>query len=265
MRLASLQYVGGKSSFASQQTGHWIASLLPARVDVLYCEPFAGMLGVLLQRPKSKLELVNDLDSHIITWWRAVRDYPAEFLQLIDATPFSRQEFERCVALLDAPGETPMLQLALAVHVVISQSIMSGLARARWAAKYVVPGNLARMPERRIKALSERLRDVQLESKDGLEILERTASVKDAIIYADPPYHSADNSFYRHSSVDTDALSDLLQAQSGQVAISGFGDEWDHLSWHRHTRTRNWTNNGQVSPRIEVLWTNYQVAQPKLL
>ena len=44
------------TSVVIQGTGRWITSLLPQRAGVLYCEPFAGMLGVLLQRPPSKSE-----------------------------------------------------------------------------------------------------------------------------------------------------------------------------------------------------------------
>ena len=43
---------------------------------------------------------------------------------------------------------------------------------------------------------------------------------------------------YRHPQVDVDCLTDLLWAQAGRVAISGVGDNWDHLGaqWQRHER-----------------------------
>ena len=77
VRLRALGWVGGKSPFGAHKTGQWIASLLPpVGTTYTYIEPFAGMLGVMLQRPKHRREIANDLDGDLVNWWRAVRDYP---------------------------------------------------------------------------------------------------------------------------------------------------------------------------------------------
>ena len=61
-KLSALRYYGGKN--AQHRTGRWIASMLP--YDKGYVEPFAGMLGVLLQRRRSAAEMVNDADGNLI-------------------------------------------------------------------------------------------------------------------------------------------------------------------------------------------------------
>lgn len=269
MKLSALPYYGGKAISSNQGTGRWIASLLPSRTDVLYCEPFAGMLGVLLQRPQSKVELVNDLDKRIITWWMEVRDNPREFAYRVSHTPKSRVEFDRCVAMLDDSDAAPM-EMALAVHVVLSQSLMAGLGKPHWAVGYsTAMGTRRPMAEERIQALSERLINVQLEARDALEILERTSTVTDAVIYVDPPYSLADTSLYGQRQVELDALTASLLAQKGQVAISGYGDEWDHLDWTRHARgvQRHTLVAGKgvnVDDRREILWTNYASNQSRM-
>ena len=56
---------------ASQGTGEWIASLLPNEYEeITYIEPFGGMFGVGLNRPKSAVEIYNDLNGRAVNWWR---------------------------------------------------------------------------------------------------------------------------------------------------------------------------------------------------
>ena len=71
-----MAYWGGKNPNWKYGTGSWIAEMLP--YERLYVEPFAGMLGILLQRKKSPMEVVNDLDGLIYSYWKCVRDYPNE-------------------------------------------------------------------------------------------------------------------------------------------------------------------------------------------
>ena len=74
-KLSALAYLGGKSVNATQSTGRWIHSLLPiSNTRSIYVEPFCGMCGVLLQRPPLGCEVINDLNSRLINWWRVIRD-----------------------------------------------------------------------------------------------------------------------------------------------------------------------------------------------
>ena len=87
-KVRALGWVGGKSAFGAHKTGKWIADQLPpVGTTYTYVEPFSGMLGVLLQRPRHRREIVNDLDGDLINWWRAVRDYPRELGDRLDWSP----------------------------------------------------------------------------------------------------------------------------------------------------------------------------------
>lgn len=266
MKLSALPYYGGKSARANSGTGAWVSRTIGPTPKVwTYCEPFAGMLGVLLQRPPAQVELVNDTDRWVISWWRAVRDHAQEFSRRIEATPNSRDEFERaCQQLENGPtGDT--LQDGITAHVIISQGMTHGTNAhpSNWQVKYS-PGirTLGRMRAQQVQALAKRIRDVQLESRDALELLERTASERRILLYCDPPYRSANTGAYGQSSLDWDALAALFQAQQGQVAISGYGDEWDGLGWRRKERPAAVAGIGKQSkrkadPRTEVLWLNF--------
>ena len=50
----------------------------------VYCEPFAGSLGVLLQREPVKHEVVNDNDGWIVNFWRALAAAPDEVARWAD-------------------------------------------------------------------------------------------------------------------------------------------------------------------------------------
>lgn len=89
------------------------------------------------------------------------------------------------------------------------------------------------------------------------------------LTYVDPPYANTVGTAgaYAHD-VDRGALGEVLRVQRGRVAISGYGDEWDHLGWERHERRTN-TSLGDLhanTPRVEALWTNFRpTSQDRLL
>jgi hypothetical protein len=58
------------------EAGRPRSRLLPEHTH--YVEPFAGSLAVLLAKPRSKMETVNDLDQDLMTFWRVLRDRPDE-------------------------------------------------------------------------------------------------------------------------------------------------------------------------------------------
>ena len=109
--------------------------------------------------------------------------------------------------------------------------------------------------------LARRMKNVQLESKCAIKLLTRIASETSTIIYADPPYRTANTTPYgkeRVAEIDWNALTKAFQAQKGRVAISGYGDEWNHLNWRRHATTTRANPLKKNRARVEeVLWTNY--------
>ena len=253
----SLRYYGGKRGYG---LGQWIAGLLPLEKHSCYIEPFAGMAGVLLARPPVKMEMLNDLNGRLVNWWRVVRDSPCEFGWLVEHTPRSRDEFRWACAAVD-DQELPDVRRALAFHVLISQCINAGdnsLAGGSWMRGFNPSvGSLYRHRAGEIAALSERIRDVQLENSDALGLLERTADCDYAVIYCDPPYPTANTGPYAWGNIDFDRLADLLRSQKGAVAVSGYPGEWDCLGWaaeRKQALRRQIAGGGE--PRTEVLWRN---------
>ena len=252
----ALGWIGGKVSYGK---GDWIASLLPWEWNTTYVEPCGGMFGVGLARPPVKIELFNDLDERVVNWWRVVRDQSEEFGRLVEATPNSREEYEAQLAALDDESLSP-LRRALAFHVVVAQSVRNSPASGpkQWRRTLENRGSLGRWRSERVALLAERMWNVQLEHCDAVDLLGRTAGLGHAVIYVDPPYPTAKTPLYAEQ-VDFESLGAALQAQRGRVAVSGYGDEWDHLGWRRASRQIKIRVPKVVASqaRVEVLWMNY--------
>ena len=264
--LKGIRYFGGK---ARPGLNKWIRSILPDDRSVTYVEPYAGMLGILLNRPRATTEIANDLNGRIVNWWRMIRDHPDEFARRIALTPFADDLYEEAIANLD--DGSPMAR-AVNLHIAVSQSIMHGdgmTGGGRMRTKYVQEGR-SRYTEIRsftdcIPILADRMLGVQLLNRPALELLERLINEDRAVIYCDPPYRDVSSHAYSVVEIDRDRMLDVLSRQSGKVAISGYGDEWDALEWHRSEfGTTAWIPKAErmeSASRTEVLWTNYRPDQ----
>ena len=74
-----LKYPGAKNRLAT-----WICGYIPKH-DV-YLEPFAGSLAVLLNKQRSHIETVNDIDEEIVNFFRILRDRSGELERVIEFT-----------------------------------------------------------------------------------------------------------------------------------------------------------------------------------
>ena len=263
-KLKTVQYHGGKSG--RNPAARWIASILPWDFNTTYIEPFAGMLGILTQRQPVINEIVNDINGDIINWWIQVRDNYDELARLVALTPHSRDIFKQAKKDLENADTSPVKR-ALALYIIVRQSLMHVPTPkvATWGITYT-PHRMSPWIDNELVLLAERIRHVYFENRDALEVLERVSMEKNAVVYCDPPYHSAATACYGKGKDGTDwkRMEELLQAQKGRCAVSGYGDEWDCLGWHRHSFTKGYTvlkekGYRESQERTEVLWCNFKV------
>lgn len=85
-RRPALRYYGGKWRIAP-----WIIANFPPHR--CYVEPFGGAASVLLRKPPAPAEVYNDLDGDVVSFFRTLREHPAEIIRAIELTPFAREEF----------------------------------------------------------------------------------------------------------------------------------------------------------------------------
>ena len=268
-----MPWPGGKSSESPNGLNAWINSILPPpSAHTLYCEPFAGMLGVLMSRRSALLEIVNDTDLRVVNWWQVMRDRPGDLERLLRATPISRvvlADAKEVCAARGAHSDRPDVEWAWAFSVIVLQTV--GAAGAGWkrnTGQRIGGGRagltfLSFLP--RLRPVAERFARVQLDCCDAVDLLDRLAQADDALIYVDPPYPGASIDYAE--GVDQDALDDVLLSMAGAVAVSGYrGDRpaLDDAGWHRYEIESYMAMRavvGQIGRprprRTECLWVNW--------
>lgn len=259
MSAPPIPYFGGKTTLASK-----IVRLFPPHAH--YVEPYGGSLAVLLAKPPSRMETVNDLDNELMTFWKVLRDNPVDLARVCALTPHSRAE-HRASYRRDGCDD---LELARRVWVQLTQGRSGQLRRTGWR-HYVNPsGSSIGMPAYlsgyvgRIAAAAERLSQVSLECRPAIELIQAFASESEALLYVDPPYlgSTRTSGSYRHDMPDDDQhreLAEVLHSCRGAVVLSGYPSAlYDDLyqDWYRVSMLSG-TGQGNVwANRTEVLWSN---------
>ena len=251
-------YYGAKTRVATR-----IAALLPEHGH--YVEPFAGSLAVLLAKPPSHIETVNDLDGDLMTFWRVLRDRPADLETACALTPHARAEHQAAYAPADDD-----LERARRVWVLLNQGRGHTLGRTGWRFHADPSGSDLSMPgylrsyTARIAPAAARLARVSLECRPALEVICAYGRHPGVLIYADPPYvGTARNSGgYRHEMTTETGhrdLADALRSCRAAVVLSGYHSPlYDELyvGWHRHEIRAHSGNGTGDKTRTEVLWSN---------
>jgi DNA adenine methylase len=256
-------YFGGKLSVARQ-----IVALLPAHEH--YVEPFAGSLAVLLAKPPSPLETVNDLDGDLMNFWQMLRDRPEELAQACALTPHARAEH---ALSFDLDGVDD-LERARRIWVRLTQGRGGHTTRRTGWRYYQDPDGTVSMASyldsyvARLAAAAVRLRGVSLECRPALEVIGKYGRHSGCLIYADPPYLKdvrtwTNGTGYGHemrAEGEHRELAASLGDARAAVVLSGYSSPlYDELfdGWHRTeiaARADNGTSGQRT--RAEVLWSN---------
>lgn len=260
-------YYGGKTSLAPK-----IAELLPEHDH--YIEPFAGSLAVLLAKEPTAWETVNDLDGLLVNFWRVLRDQPNELERVTQATPHSRDEY--AAACEDIPDDLCDLERARRVWVRITQSRGNSTRPGGWrygqnASKgHSWPGYITSYAAR-MKAVSSRLKNVSIENRDAIELVEEYGRHPGNCLYVDPPYAAETRvalNQYRLEAAGEDfheRLAEALNNCKASVVLSGYASETYtdlYPGWHSVEMKAPPSLGGTA--RTEVLWSNRHIGEPDL-
>ena len=255
---AIIKYPGSKWGLAK-----WIISFFPEHHS--YLEPFFGSGAVLFHKSRSHIETVNDLDGAVVNLFACIRTDPERLARNIYYTPYSRQVYN---SAFDAEIPADPFQWAAQFYIKLNQghgfrtsgekvgwkNDVQGRERAYAAMEWSI------LPERIMQA-AERLRGVQIENMDAVELIGRF-NYKNVLIYCDPPYvlKTRHGKQYRCEMDDSqhERLLDALEAHKGPVILSGY----DSPLYSR--RLRGWKRAEAVSysqvgsKKKEVLWMNFE-------
>lgn len=246
-----------------------------------YLEPFGGSGIVLLNREPAGHEVLNDLNGEITNFFQVLREHPEELIAQLKLTPHNRREYERAVERRGDDDLDPVERARL-FFVRCQQGRYSRQDDARtkgeWARSttQIRGENPMKVNQflNKIDGLSEvveRLRRVQIESRDAIQVIDDYDD-DGVVCYCDPPYPAETRGDadaygeYEMDRTDHEALLEQLERCDGYVALSGYDNDLyaDWLSGWYVTRDDETTNqNGSTglssdhSETQEVLWTNY--------
>lgn len=259
-----MPYYGGKQRIADR-----IVATFPEHLH--YVEPFAGGLSVLLAKPKAKVETVNDLDQHLVTFWRILRDQPEDLMRVCTFTPHSRAELDICRQPMSGLSD---LEIARRVWSQLVQGRAGRRTRTGW--RYYIDrtatgatmatylrGYVERMPP-----AAARLASVQLECMPALDVIERYGRAPEVLFYVDPPYLSSTRRSLQyvhelHTEAEHAELAEALNATAAAVVLSGYRSPlYDRLyaDWNTVEIAASTQQAGIDGRRTEVLWCNFEPA-----
>jgi DNA adenine methylase len=253
-----MPYAGGKQRLADR-----IVTLMPDHLH--YVEPFAGALAVLLAKPASRIETVNDLDGEIVTFWRVLRDDPQALHRMCVLTPHCRDLYMESRAT--GQGGTDV-EIAHRVWVRLTQgrgSRSNGTSGWRFVQGGTTRHSLARYLDGycdRLIDAAERLRMVSIEHMDALRLI-ASYDRAETLFYIDPPYldttrYAGMYTVEMGTPMQHSDLLHVLKTCTGKIILSGYRSELYDVELADWTRIDLDTTCMTGTPRTESLWLNYQ-------
>lgn len=208
-----LQYIGGKSKLAPK-----IIGMIPEHTT--YCEIFAGAAWVFFGKEPSRYEIINDLDSDLITFYRVLQNHLEEFLRQFKWMLASREWWSDWNRQQEAGGLTDIQRAARYYY--IQRLSWGGKVKGRtFGASLNSPPriNLLRIEEE-MSAIYLRLARVTIENLPWDDAVRRYDS-PETFFFLDPPYFKAP--FYKHNLVtieDYERIAQILSEIKGKFLLS---------------------------------------------
>lgn len=208
---APFGWVGGKSQLAKD-----IVDLIP-QDHKIYIEVFGGALSVLYAKEKSKLEVVNDINSELVNLHRSIRTNPQTLSMYLNQLLVSREIFDD----IKRKNMKPRNKIEAAAFYLYQLTHSFGSKGDNFA----MNAKSGRAPKNLYKAYtkwSDRLKGVTVENKSFQELIP-LYDKDEAFFYLDPPY-VATESYYKNTGgfgiKEHEELAALLKALKGKFLLS---------------------------------------------
>lgn len=264
-----ITYYGGKQLLAPV-----IIGLMPSHR--IYCEPYFGGGAVFFAKGKSYLEVINDHNKTLMTFYNVCQDEHlfATLQALVQTTLHSESTYRKAYNIwLHPEGHLPV-DVAWAVWLVTNMSYSASPSGGwKWdngtagSHSAVVMDNYRKQFNDK---LFERLRLVQISCRDAIDVISQRDSA-DTFFYLDPPYPGTEQKHYGgFDFVALEKLLTLLGDIKGRFILSSF----DSQVLRRAVKANGWntkvvdmamriSNFNEARHKKEVLVYNYTV-EPQL-
>lgn len=252
-----LRYPGGKYKLAK-----WIISHFPQHE--FYVEPYCGAASVLMRKPRTQGEIINDLDGDVVNVFRVLRDIEQakELERLLRLTPFAYEEYKHAYDATDDSVERARRTIFRSFASIGSDGVSRKNSGFRGLKNYgtsvTAAQEWARYPDA-LQAFVDRLRYVLIEQRPALHLL-KLYDRKETLFYVDPPYlmstRSKSSVLYANEMKEQDhiELAEALHRLKGMACLSGYRSEL-YTDLYRDWRMAAKSSTAQNGKgRTECLW-----------
>lgn len=208
---APFAWVGGKSQLSKD-----IVALIPNEHST-YIEVFGGGLSVFYAKEKSKLEVINDINSELINLHKAIRNNPQSLSFFLNKLLISRELFHDIKYKKLRPSND--IERASFYLFLLTQSFGSK------GKNFAMSAKAGRQPKDIYKSYqkwSNRLKGVTIENKSFQELIP-LYDKKEAFFYLDPPYVNTESYYSNIGSFGINEhkeLAQLLKNVKGKFLLS---------------------------------------------
>ncbi len=209
-------YLGGKRNLAKR-----LCAIIDATPHRTYVEPFVGMGGIFLRRPRAaRCEVINDISRDVSNLFRIVRRHYEPLVEELELLIASRDEFER-QRRVDPDTLTDIERAARFLY--LQRLAFGGKVTGRTFGVKRDAGSRFDYARLRadIRALGERLAPVTIERLPYADLIRRYDHA-DTLFYLDPPYWGCEDDYGNDvfSRADFAQLADQLAGIAGKFVLS---------------------------------------------
>ncbi len=208
-----IAWVGGKSKLTNQ-----IIPLIPEHQ--CYVEVFAGAAWVLFRKPRSKAEVINDINDELVTFYRVIKHHRIAFVEAFNDLLTSRTEYNRFLAT--PPDVLTDIQRAVRFYYALRNTFGAKINDHSFVVQHQRPARICvGALDADIKAASERLNRVYVEHLPYDKLIPRLDRAH-TFFYIDPPYWDCEDVYGKDifSKDDFVTLRDLLANLKGKFIMS---------------------------------------------
>lgn len=262
-KLISFNYFGGKFSWLEHLYKEFPSSFIHL-VDL-----FGGSFVVSLNYPGNVIKTANEINEDITNFFEVLRNNEQELLYLLELTPCSKLEYERCFNVSE-----DKIERARQFYVRVRQSFFGlGVQRKNkgWhMAKTTVNCHGGETVSRwnnglvKLHEVATAIRkNIQITNLDYVDCID-TIDFEGAFFYCDPPYpkdsRASFNDYkFEFSDEDHYNLASKLKSIKGKAMVSGYDCSLLNTLYNdwRKVKFPVKKNNIRTANVQEVIWMNY--------
>lgn len=232
----------------------WVVKHFPPNYqEMIYLEPYYNDLSILINKKKSKIEIVNNNNEYILNIYKSLRNEPKEFLNKVKKHKISNKYFT--LIQKQELEEFDYLEKASIDFFILKSSVKEQ--------KKVFNKNLTltswKNNIKNLNIFSRRIKEIFLLNENSIKLIE-SFNFEDCLMYCSPPHLIESNNSKKLYISDITVeehknVSYLLDSFKGKVVLSGIMSplyKRIYKNWNIH-------KSGYKSKegKIEVIWKNF--------